>query len=101
MDGMYDLDLQHDLPGVPGVVFDHLTRIELLTTWWPSSGETDPRPGGHPAHRCDTARFTVWRVDRCEDTEITRDLKMWAKSVDRKLPVLSRPANQTAWNLPP
>lgn len=46
MGGMYDLDLQHDLPGVPGVVFDHFTRIELLTTWWPSSGETDPRPGG-------------------------------------------------------
>ena len=41
-----DLDVERDLPAAPEVVFDHVIRIERLTTWWPSSGETDPRPGG-------------------------------------------------------
>lgn len=34
------------LPADPGTVFDHLIDAELLTRWWPSEGETDPRPGG-------------------------------------------------------
>jgi uncharacterized protein YndB with AHSA1/START domain len=34
------------LPAEPATVFDHLSRAELLTAWWPTSAETDPRPGG-------------------------------------------------------
>ncbi len=46
MGGEFDVRVERDLSGSPDDVFDHFTRIERLTTWWPSSGETDPRPGG-------------------------------------------------------
>lgn len=43
---MFDVELEFQLPAVPEVVFDHFTRIELLTTWWPTDGHTDPHEGG-------------------------------------------------------
>jgi uncharacterized protein YndB with AHSA1/START domain len=30
----------------PEQVFDHFARPELLTRWWPTEAENDPRPGG-------------------------------------------------------
>ncbi|TDT16094.1 uncharacterized protein YndB with AHSA1/START domain [Ilumatobacter fluminis] len=41
-----DVDLEFELPAPSDVVFEYLTRIDLLTTWWPTGGRTDPREGG-------------------------------------------------------
>ena len=46
MTAVDDVDLEFELPASPDVVFGHLTRIDLLTTWWPTGGTTDPREGG-------------------------------------------------------
>lgn len=43
---MDDVDLEFELSAPPEVVFDHFTRIELLTRWWPTGGHTDVREGG-------------------------------------------------------
>lgn len=41
-----DVDLEFELPAPSDVVFEYLTRIELLTTWWPTGGHTAPHEGG-------------------------------------------------------
>lgn len=65
---MPETRLDVDLPAEPTTVFDHLTDAELLTRWWPTSGETDPRPGGvyrlHWAGPGVTLRGAYRTVDR-------------------------------------
>lgn len=34
------------LPALPDTVLAHLTEPELLTRWWPTGADTEPRPGG-------------------------------------------------------
>ena len=39
--------LEADLPRLgPGDAFDHWTRPDLLTRWWPQEATVDARPGG-------------------------------------------------------
>ena len=40
------ITFEADLEADSSAVFAHLTDAALLTQWWPTGAETDPRPGG-------------------------------------------------------